>query len=147
MPISLTLALLLVVILQALLPFWVVLRQAEWLPAAEFVNRHQDKQWFTNSFPLIFLLFFCVALGVAFNVDRATETPTAPLVFYTYNLVVTMYGGFEMATGVTMWPPRRRRGFTEPATFTADKRVWQAGVLRLILGLATFWAAFAYWSL
>lgn len=147
MAISLTLALLLVVILQALLPLWTVLRKATWLPAADFAAVYKDKVWLTTTFPLVFLVFFCVSLGVVFAIDRATDTPTAPLVFYTYNLIVTMYGGVEIATGVTIWPSMRRREFTEPAKFTADERVWQGGLMRLLLGLITFWAAFAYWSL
>lgn len=147
MTITITLALLSVVILQALLPLWTVLRRAKWLSADDFAPKYKDKQWITTGFPLIFFLFFCISLGVTFSIDRVTETPTAPLVFYTYNLVVTMYGGFEMATGVTIWPSMRRRAFNEPAKFTADERVWRAGVMRLLLGLVTFWAAFSYWSL
>jgi hypothetical protein len=83
-------------------------------------------------------------MAIAYN----TDTETAPLVFYTYNLIVTMYGGFEMFSGVSVWPQQRRRDQNNvPAQFTAEEKVWQAGLMRVLLGQALFWSAFAYWSL
>ncbi|MCB0035734.1 MAG: hypothetical protein KDE51_17000 [Anaerolineales bacterium] len=143
----LTLVLLIVVAVHAMMPLWFFLRYVKWLPHDDFVKQYQAKEWVTQSYPLVFLIFFCVAVGVAMGIARTTETATGPLVFYTYNLIVTMYGGFEMATGVSIWPQQRRRELIIPAQFTADDKVWQAGLVRVLLGVVLFWSAFVYWSL
>lgn len=146
MAIYLTVLLLIVVALQAMIPIWLFLRHVTWYPHNEFVRYYQQKQWVTHAYPLVFFIFFCIAVGIVFTIDRVTETATGPLVFYTYNLIVTMYGGFEMATGVSIWPRQRRRERIVPAQFTAAEQVRWAGLIRMLLGLVLFWGAFVYWS-
>lgn len=139
--------LLLVVVAQALLPIWFFLRHAVWLTAEKLVGRHAEKRWVVYGYPWLFLLFFSLSVGVVMQVANHTATPTAPLVFYCYCLIVTMYGGFELMADVSVQPRYLWRRQRHEARFTVGGQVRQAGFVRLLTGLGLLAGAFVYWSI